>query len=154
MARLGTDHGVFGDCDSPVGGATGVLYARRSADGISLAPGIDMGLLTGTIFDRPPRCERCEKLESECTCPPLEPVRTPPGKQTARIAVEKRKHGRMMTVIRGLASDDNDLPALLKTLKNACGAGGTITEDGLEIQGTHAERVRTQLQAIGYKVKG
>ncbi len=58
-----------------------------------------------------------------------------------------------MTVIRGLTADDNDLPALLKVLKNACGAGGTITQDGLEIQGTHAERVHAQLQAIGYKVR-
>ena len=113
-----------------------------------------MGLLAGTIFDRQPHCARCEKLESECTCPPLEPARTPPGKQTARIAVEKRRHGRMMTVIRGLTAEENDLPSLLKALKNACGAGGTITEDGLEIQGTHDERVRAQLKAIGYKVKG
>ena len=59
-----------------------------------------------------------------------------------------------MTVIRGLASDDTDLPALLKRLKNCCGAGGTVTDDGLELQGTHAERVRAELQTIGYKVKG
>jgi len=60
----------------------------------------------------------------------------------------------MMTVIRGLMPEDTDLPALLKRLKNTCGAGGTITEDGLEIQGTHADRVRTELQAIGYRIKG
>lgn len=113
-----------------------------------------MGLLAGTVFDRPPHCDRCDKLESECTCPPIEVPRTPPGKQTARIAVEKRKHGRMMTVVRGLAAEDTDLPALLKALKNSCGAGGTVTDEGLEIQGTHAERVRAQLLAIGYKVKG
>ncbi|MDA1230935.1 MAG: translation initiation factor [Planctomycetota bacterium] len=112
-----------------------------------------MGLLAGTKFDRPPHCDRCEKLESECNCPPLEPVRIAPGKQTARIAVEKRKHGRMMTVIRGLAPEDTDLPALLKCLKNSCGAGGTITDDVLELQGTHADRVRAELQTIGYKVK-
>ncbi len=68
--------------------------------------------------------------------------------------MEKRKHGRMMTVIRGLKVEESDLPALLKRLKNACGAGGTITEDGLEIQGAHVDRVRTELQTIGYKVKG
>ncbi len=113
-----------------------------------------MGLLAGTKFDRPPHCDRCEKPESECTCPPLEPVRTLPGKQTARIAVEKRKHGRMMTVIRGLAAGDTDLPGLLKRLKNCCGVGGTVTDGELELQGSHAERVRAALQTIGYKVKG
>ncbi len=113
-----------------------------------------MGLLAGTKFDRPPHCERCEKLELECTCPPPEPVRIAPGKQTARIVVEKRKHGRMMTVTRGLNATDNDLPDLLKRLKNACGAGGTVTEEGLEIQGSHLDRVRDELQKIGYRVKG
>ena len=113
-----------------------------------------MGLLAGTKFDRAPHCDRCEKLEAECACPPSEPVRTPPGKQTARIVVEKRKHGRMITDIRGLAAKESDLPALLKRLKNTCGAGGTITEDGLEIQGTHADRVRAELQTIGYRIKG
>ncbi len=113
-----------------------------------------MGLLAGTKFDRPPHCERCEKLESECLCPPLKSVRTPPGKQTARLAVEKRKHGRMMTVIRGLAAEDTDLPGLLKRLKNCCGAGGSLNDDALELQGSHADRVRVELQAIGFKVKG
>jgi len=113
-----------------------------------------MGLLSGTIFDRPPHCDRCEKPESECTCPPLEPVRKPPAKQSVRIGVEKRKHGRMMTVIRDLNPADNDLPALLTRLKNTCGAGGSITEGNLEIQGSHLERIRTELTKIGYRVKG
>ncbi len=113
-----------------------------------------MGLLAGTKFDRPPHCDRCEKLESECKCPPIEPVRTPPEKQTAKIAVEKRKHGRVMTVVRGLSADDNDLTAVLTRLKNACGAGGTIAEDALEVQGTHLDRIRSELQKLGYKVRG
>lgn len=113
-----------------------------------------MGLLAGTKFDRPPHCDRCEKLESECTCPPVEPVRLAPQKQTAKIAVEKRKHGRMMTVIRGLNPCDNDLPELLKRLKNSCGAGGSVADGDLEIQGSHLDRVRDELQKIGYKVKG
>ncbi len=111
-----------------------------------------MGLLAGTKFDRPPHCERCDKPESECKCPPPEPVRQSPGKQTAHIAVEKRKHGRVMTVIRGLFAADNDLDALLKQLKNACGAGGTISEDGIEIQGNQADRIRTELKKIGYRI--
>lgn len=115
-----------------------------------------MGLLAGTIFDRPPHCDRCEKPETECKCPPLpkpEPARLAPEKQTAKIAVEKRKHGRMMTVIRGLAAADNDHPALLKQLKNACGAGGSIDEDLIELQGSHIDRVAQELQKLGYKVR-
>ena len=59
-----------------------------------------------------------------------------------------------MTVVRGLAAADNDLPALLTHLKTGCGAGGTIKGDEIEIQGHHLDRVRTLVVAMGYKAKG
>ncbi|MEZ6124404.1 MAG: translation initiation factor [Planctomycetaceae bacterium] len=114
-------------------------------------------LFAGTPFDRPPRCERCEQLESECRCPPEAPpppVRIPPEKQTARLAVEKRKKGKLVTVIRGLDPNGNDLAALLTELRTRCGAGGSLQDDHLEIQGSHLERVRTELKKIGYRVTG
>ncbi|MCP4786241.1 MAG: translation initiation factor [Fuerstiella sp.] len=114
-------------------------------------------LFAGTQFDRPPKCDRCGRLEEECECPPPEPeppTYLEPRKQTARLAVEKRKRGKMVTVIRGLAAEDNDLATLLTTLKTSCGAGGTIQEDSIEIQGRHLERLRIDLKAKGYQVKG
>jgi translation initiation factor 1 len=113
-----------------------------------------MRLFEGTEFDRPPRCERCGELESDCQCPPEAAPLIPPEKQTARLAVEKRKKGTVVTVIRGLPVEGNDLPALLTKLKNVCGAGGTISEDGIEIQGNHLVRLRETLGQIGYRVKG
>ncbi|MBS0261698.1 MAG: translation initiation factor [Planctomycetes bacterium] len=112
-------------------------------------------LFAGTPFDRPPVCERCGKLESECRCPPPPPVKhlVPPEKQTARLAIERRARGKSVTVVKGLAAADNDLPALLKRLKNHCGAGGTLAGDDLEIQGEHLERLRKLLEEIGYRVK-
>ena len=111
-------------------------------------------MFEGTPFDRPPRCERCGELEENCLCPPPPPVRIPPEKQTARLAVEKRKKGKIVTVVRGLPADGNDLPALLATLKNACGAGGAVKEETLEIQGNHLERIRGLLAEMGYRVRG
>ena len=112
-----------------------------------------MRLFEGTEFDRPPRCEVCGELEEQCSCPPAEAVRVPAGKQTARIAVEKRKRGKRVTVVRGLAAEDNDLPALLTTLKSQCGAGGTLKGDEIEIQGDQRERVADVLRQIGYRVR-
>src|SRR5947199_8995782 len=38
-------------------------------------PGISrMRLLEGTIFDRPPHCDRCGLPETECKCPPVKVV--------------------------------------------------------------------------------
>ena len=59
----------------------------------------------------------------------------------------------MVTVISGLAASENDLPALLTDLKTACGAGGTVKDDVLEIQGNHLTRVKAALATIGYRVK-
>src|SRR5690349_17870944 len=112
-----------------------------------------MRLFEGTPFDIPPTCDRCGKPEAECQCPPPPAPVVPPGQQTVRIAVEKRKRGKVVTVLRGLAADVA-LPELLKALKNACGAGGTITGDGLEIQGDHASRIAELLRDAGYRVKG
>ncbi|MFK7821410.1 MAG: translation initiation factor [Planctomycetaceae bacterium] len=116
-----------------------------------------MRLFEGTQFDRPPRCEKCDKLEEECSCPPEpetpEPT-TPVEKQTARLAREKRKRGKVVTVISGLLDEGEALADLLTRLKTTCGAGGTIKDGTLEIQGDHVDRVREQLAKIGYRVKG
>ena len=113
-----------------------------------------MRLFEGTQWDRPPRCERCGELEAACTCPHPPQVLTPPEKQTARLNVEKRKKGKVVTVVRGLPAEENDLPGLLSRLKAACGAGGTIKDDELQIQGDHLERLRGLLADIGYRVRG
>jgi len=115
-----------------------------------------MGLFAGTQWDRPPVCERCNKLESECSCPPVVAPSSliAPNKQTATLAVEKRKKGKVVTVVRGLTAVASDLPALLARFKNACGAGGTVDGETLEVQGDHLVRLRTLLAELGYKVRG
>ena len=113
-----------------------------------------MRLFAGTPFDRPPTCDRCGKLESDCDCLPLPAPRIPPAQQTARLSIEKRKKGKVVTVVRGLPAEGNDLPELLRQLKSQCGAGGTIQDDCVEIQGEHVERIRAALSEIGYRVKG
>jgi len=80
-------------------------------------------------------------------------LRIPPGEQTARVSIEKRKKGKTVTVIQGLPTDGNDLPELLTKLKNACGAGGTLKDEGIEIQGKQSERVKEVLLQLGFNVK-
>lgn len=110
-------------------------------------------LFAGTPFDQPPRCDRCNQLEDQCQCAPLErpAERIPPDNQTARITVEKRKRGKWVTAVRGLAADD--LPELLAQLKSTCGAGGTIKGETVEVQGRHQDRVADYLRDNGYRVK-
>ncbi|REJ80259.1 MAG: translation initiation factor [Planctomycetota bacterium] len=112
-----------------------------------------MRLFAGTEFDRPPRCKRCGEPEEECACPPDEPTFLPPEKQTAKLTIEKRKKGKQVTVVRGLSATESDFPALLRRLQAACGAGGSIAENVIEIQGRQVDRVRAILEQIGYRVR-
>ena len=114
-----------------------------------------MQLLEGTPFDRPPHCPRCDRLEAECQCPPeaVKLDRLPPNRQTAKLSLEKRKKGKVVTVIGGLSAADNDLASLLTQLKNSCGAGGTIEGDELEIQGDQRDKLLKKLGEMGYRVR-
>jgi len=109
-------------------------------------------LFAGTPFDIPPRCDRCGELEESCQCEPAGPERLPPEKQTAKVRVDRRKHKRMVTVVWGLDPVACDLAELLSTLKAACGSGGSLQDDEIELQGDHLTRVKENLRKLGYKV--
>ena len=112
-----------------------------------------MRLFSGTQWDQPPKCVRCGQLPDSCTCPAHLKSLKLPGEQTALVGVEKRKKGKLVTVVRGLSPTESDLTALLTQLQTSCGAGGSIQEDAIEVQGDHAERVRSFLKGLGYRVK-
>ncbi len=66
-----------------------------------------------------------------------------PTKQTARFAVEKRKKGKGVTVVRGLPANESDLPALLSRSRLPAGPAARAKDD-LPFQ--HAARMRSALQ--------
>jgi translation initiation factor 1 len=79
---------------------------------------------------------------------------TIPADGIVRIQRDKKgRGGKTVTVITGLPGAEADLDALLKLLKQACGAGGTREGSTLEIQGDHRERLREKLEALGHRVK-
>lgn len=123
-------------------------------------------LFAGTVFDVPPRCEICNELTAECKCSwqvkqdweakkKLESQRLPPEKQACRVVIQKRKGGRVATVVEGLTHQATDLNVLFKKLQGSCGAGGTVKpeENLLELQGDHVAKVQKLLSDLGYKVK-
>jgi translation initiation factor 1 len=75
-----------------------------------------------------------------------------PEKHQLHFAKEKRR-GKVVTVVKPFYLKENDLKALLKTLKKKMGTGGTIKEDSLEFQGEVTENLKTQLETLGYRLK-
>ncbi len=64
------------------------------------------------------------------------------------------RKGKGVTVITGVPLAGEQLEALAKQLKQQCGAGGTVREDGaIEIQGDHRDRLVAALGAHGWTVK-
>ena len=51
------------------------------------------------------------------------------------------------------STDETDMNALAKTVKQACGTGGTVKDGVIEIQGEQREKIAAVLQKLGYKVK-
>ncbi len=82
----------------------------------------------------------------------------PPAQQTIKLMRDRKgRKGKVVTVASGCALTEADLKKLAKTLKTACGAGGTIkAEDDtqvIEIQGDHRQKIADKLQSLGYKAK-
>jgi translation initiation factor 1 len=58
-----------------------------------------------------------------------------------------------VTVVRGLPQHGAALDAFAAELRKFCGAGGTVREGAVEVQGDHRERIAGRLRALGYQVK-
>jgi len=78
----------------------------------------------------------------------------PPNQQTAYLHRDsKGRGGKGVTLIKNLVLSDEDMSALTKKIKQACGTGGTVKDGVIEIQGENRERISDVLIKLGYKVK-
>jgi translation initiation factor 1 len=103
---------------------------------------------TDSAFQK--RCPRCGSYP--CRCP--KPKSAPPGEQTAVIRREKKgRGGKTVTLIQNLQLTPEDMTTLSKQLKQACGAGGAVKDEQIEIQGDHREKIAEFLGKLGYKTK-
>jgi len=79
-----------------------------------------------------------------------------PSFQGDTVYVERSRKGRggkTVTIVWNAPGDDHAKRALLKELKAACGAGGTLKDGALEIQGDQRDRLVAVLKARNITVK-
>lgn len=81
-----------------------------------------------------------------------EPVQRSGGIVKVRKETGGRK-GKTVTVVTGLQHDPATMERIARELKNFCGAGGTVKEGTIEIQGEQIERVSKKLEEMGYRVR-
>lgn len=97
-------------------------------------------------------CPGCGKPVAECRC---RQKKTPPGGDgIVRIGREtKGRKGKGVTVISGIPLDEKGIKELAKHLKARCGAGGTVKDGVIEIQGDHRDALLEELRKRGWTVK-
>jgi translation initiation factor 1 len=61
--------------------------------------------------------------------------------------------GKVVTLVRGLPRRETLLSALAGDLKRLCGAGGTVKDGAIEVQGDQRDKVAGHLREQGYTVK-
>lgn len=78
-----------------------------------------------------------------------------PKRLVAKLRMEKKgRGGKTVTVVAGLPRNAAFLKELSQELKRACGTGGAVVDDTIELQGELRDRVRAALTQRGFVVKG
>ncbi|MDI6883635.1 MAG: stress response translation initiation inhibitor YciH [Hadesarchaea archaeon] len=90
-------------------------------------------------------CKVCGLPKELCVCQEI-------AREQQRINVfsEKRKFGKVVTVIEGLDEKQLNLKELTKSLKEKLACGGTSKDGRIELQGDHKSRVKDVLVVMGF----
>ena len=100
-------------------------------------------------------CPGCGWPERECRCSTKGADAPVPARVVAKLRVEKAgRGGKSVTVVYDLPRNAAFLKELARELKQACGAGGTVHDDAIEVQGDLRDRIRDLLVKKGFGVKG
>lgn len=96
-------------------------------------------------------CPACRQPLAQCTCKANGAVL---GDGVVRVSREtKGRGGKSVTLVKGLALDAAALAVLGKQLRAACGAGGTVKDGVIEVQGDHCDLVMEALRKLGHQPK-
>jgi len=93
-------------------------------------------------------CEVCGLPREICVCEDIAREQ-----QKITIQIDKRRYGKMMTIVDGINAHDLDINALITQLKSRCACGGTIKEGKIELQGDHRNKVKEALEKMGFTVE-
>ena len=73
--------------------------------------------------------------------------------KSVRISLDTQgRKGKSVTVVSGLQHNPQTMEDLARILKQHCGAGGTVKDGKIEIQGDQRSRVAEKLKSLNYAV--
>ena len=93
-------------------------------------------------------CPVCGLPEEVCICEEIAREQ-----QLIRIFSDKRRYGKIVTVVEGIDAGDIDMDELARKLKTKCASGGTVKDGRIELQGEHKKKVKLALEEMGFEVE-
>ncbi|GAA0310868.1 translation initiation factor [Halarchaeum salinum] len=75
------------------------------------------------------------------------------AEEVLSVRVERRTYDKPVTIVEGFDEDSTDLQDVATKLKKGVGAGGTVSDGTVEIQGDHTDRVPDLLEEMGFNVE-
>jgi translation initiation factor 1 len=89
-------------------------------------------------------CPKCGLPIQACVCEEIAK-----SDQNIEVKIEKKKFGKISTIVTGLK--DVDIKDIAKKLKEKLACGGTIKNNEVELQGDHRNKIRQALVEIGFE---
>lgn len=90
-------------------------------------------------------CSKCGLPQELCVCETIAKEN-----QVIEVKLERRKFGKLNTIVSGLDPKEIDLDALRKKLKSKFACGGTVKDGNIELQGDHKLKVKQVLIEAGF----
>jgi translation initiation factor 1 len=100
-------------------------------------------------------CPGCGWPEKDCKCSSQRANDAVPDRVVAKLRMEKKgRGGKTVTVVYDLPNNAAFLKELCADLKRACGTGGAVADNTVELQGDLRDRIRELLMKKGFLVRG
>jgi translation initiation factor 1 len=93
-------------------------------------------------------CQVCGLPKELCACENIAREQ-----QLIVISSQKRRYGKIVTIVEGVNENDINIDELARTLKTKCAAGGTAKDGRIELQGEHRKKVEQTMKEMGFQVE-
>jgi translation initiation factor 1 len=90
-------------------------------------------------------CPKCGLPQDLCVCETIAK-----DDQQIKIRTVKRRFGKLTTLIEGIEKENIALKDIAKKLKSKFACGGTIKDGTIELQGNHKEKLKKELENLGF----
>lgn len=93
----------------------------------------------------PEICPKCGLPKELCVCEIIAKEA-----QKIKVKIEKRKFGKIITIIEGIDNKEINLKDLAKKLKSKFACGGTVKNNIIKLQGNQLQRTKKTLIELGF----